>query len=296
MSEPYNSGGAEDESLSGRHHRAPIGPSFTSVSEAHVGETDYGWRYEQASTPAEATNIRGETPPLRHWMPRSRRTRAVAAIGVAAAAVAVIIVAVSSSHGAPFAGSAVGATATAQTATGLSANGVPTAGALAPGPMPGAPSNAAGSSHTTGSASSAKGATGPKPLQPTDPVQVKSWNAGQAGKAMAKVTAVAGTVLMAHGSGQYPQMLQACKTLAGAVQTAAALPPIPDAAMFRYYQKSLDAFKSGIADCEAGITQHEEGVEDTVTQVNQTDTTLAVKRFGTGMTDLYIATDYLRKH
>lgn len=112
---------------------------------------------------------------------------------------------------------------------------------------------------------------------------------------MTQVTTTAGTVLMAHGSGQYPQMLQACKALASAVTAATALAPIPDAAMERAYVKSLTAFRSGTADCEAGITQHEEGVEDTVTQVNQATIDRAMKQFSAGMTDLYIATEYLRQ-
>ena len=113
---------------------------------------------------------------------------------------------------------------------------------------------------------------------------------------MALITTQAGNVLMAHGSGQYPQMLQACKALASAVQSAAKLSPIPDAAMRTYYEKALTAFESGITDCQSGITQHEEGVEDIVTQVNKADIKAAVKHFSTGMTDLYVATGYLRKH
>lgn len=172
---------------------------------------------------------------------------------------------------------------------------VTTAGAVAPpGPMPGAP--AGHQSPATDPASSpAKMQNVPKPLRPSDPAQVKSWNSGQAGAALARVTSQAGAVLMAHGSGQYTQMLQACEALSGAVKTAEALPPVPDAAMQNIYSKSLAAFKAGIVKCEAGITQHPEGVEDTVTHVNPSDIQQAVKQFGTGMTDLYIATEVLRK-
>jgi hypothetical protein len=132
-------------------------------------------------------------------------------------------------------------------------------------------------------------------LKPSDPAQVKSWNSGKAGATLAKVTSQSGTVLMAHGAKQYTQMLHACRALSATLQTAQTLPPIPDAAMQRVYAKSLAAFKAGVADCEAGITQHPEGVEDTVTHVNQSYIQQAVNQFGTGMTDLYIATETLRK-
>jgi hypothetical protein len=137
--------------------------------------------------------------------------------------------------------------------------------------------------------------TGPKPLAPTDPATVKSWNAGRGGAALARVTAYSGNVLMAYGSGLYPQTLQACAELAGAVKQAQALPPIPSSAMQKMYVRSLDAFKNGVAECEAAITQHPEGVEDTVTNVNHTKMNKAIAQFSIGTKDLYIATEFLRK-
>jgi hypothetical protein len=298
MSELSVSGDAGGESMPADHElparsvAASSGAPNTSAVEATVDETEYPWPVPAS---ANTASFRGGTPLLRRLVPKSKKTRSAAAIGVVVAAVAAgVIVAVSSSHSAPYSDSAGGAVLAGQTATsgaaGRSAGNTPTAGASIPGPMPGAPSGPLKSGHTSTTSSGAK-----KPIKPTNPAQVKSWNSGQAGKAMAQVTTLAGTVLMAHGGGQYPQMLQACKTLSGAVQSAAALPQIPDAAMRDYYQKSLNAFKSGIAKCQSGITQHEEGVEDTVTQVNQADIQQTLKQFGTGMTDLYIATDYLRK-
>jgi hypothetical protein len=137
--------------------------------------------------------------------------------------------------------------------------------------------------------------TGPKPLQPTNPARVKSWNTGKGGAALARVTAYSGNVLMAYGSGLYPQTLQACTELAGAVKQAQALPPIPSSAMQKMYVRSLDAFRKGIAECEAAITQHPEGVEDTATDVNHTEMSKAIAQFSTGTKDLYIATEILRK-
>jgi hypothetical protein len=166
-----------------------------------------------------------------------------------------------------------------------------------PGPMSGPPAG-----HRAGRAAkpTTQPTTQPTPapgaLWPSNPAAAASWNAGQPGKALAHVTALSGDVLMAHGSGQYAQMLQACEALYGQVGTAAGLAPIPDTAMQGFYAKSLTAFKSGIAACEAGITQQEVGVEDTVTHVNQADVQLALTSFGTGVSDLYISTESLRKH
>jgi hypothetical protein len=156
-----------------------------------------------------------------------------------------------------------------------------------PGPMPGAP---------TVPVSPAASVAEPRPLKPSNPAQVKSWNAGKAGAALVQVTEDSGNVLMAYGSGEYSETLQACAALAGAVRKAEALPPIPDTAMQKLYVKSLDDFTSGTTECEAAITQHPEGVEDVVTDVNHTEINQALSRFSVGVKDLYIATEALRKN
>jgi hypothetical protein len=155
-----------------------------------------------------------------------------------------------------------------------------------PGPMPGAPMI---------QASSIALVPTPKPLKPSNPAQVRSWNAGKAGAALAQVTGDSGSVLMAYGSGMYPETLQACTALTGAVRKAEALPPIPDAAMQKLYVKSLNDFKSGATKCEAAITQHPEGVEDDVTDVNHAEMNSVISQFSVGTKDLYIATEFLRK-
>jgi hypothetical protein len=154
-----------------------------------------------------------------------------------------------------------------------------------PGPMPGAPTVRVGS---------AASVTAPNPLKPSNPARVKSWNAGKAGAALVQVTEDSGSVLMAYSSGMYPEALQACTALAGAVQQAEVLPPVPDAAMQKLYAKSLDDFKSGTAECEAAITQHLEGVEDDITDVNHPEINTAISQFNVGTKDLYIATEALR--
>jgi hypothetical protein len=138
-------------------------------------------------------------------------------------------------------------------------------------------------------------ASTPRPLKPSNAAQTKEWNKGSGGTALSAVTRDSGTVLMAHATGQYTQMLQACRALDTAIKDAEALSPIPDAAMQRMYTKSLSAFSTGVADCEAGISQHAEGVEDTVTHVNQADIKQAITEFSVGTTDLYRATEVLRK-
>jgi hypothetical protein len=147
---------------------------------------------------------------------------------------------------------------------------------------------------TSGSAGAQSAANAPKPLRPHDPAMVNSWNSGSGGKALKRITAQAGTVLMAHGAGQYPEMKSACAALSSAVATAQAAPALPDATMQREYQISLKAFRTGAAECRAAISQHAEGAEDTVTNVNSALIKTAVAKISTGMTDLYIATDMLR--
>jgi hypothetical protein len=165
--------------------------------------------------------------------------------------------------------------------------GTPASGRAAPpGPKPGGP---------TAQLSPIASVAGPKPLKPSDPAKVKSWNAGKGGAALVQVTEDSGDVLMAYGSGEYTETLQACTALAGAVKKAEALPPIPDTAMQKLYVKSLNTFTAGITECEAAITQHPEGVEDVVTDVNHAEINQALSRFSVGTQDLYIATEALRK-
>ena len=61
------------------------------------------------------------------------------------------------------------------------------------------------------------------------------------------------------------------------------------------YVTSLNSFKQGASDCMAAITQHSEGVEDTVTNVNHTVLNQAVSEFDLGVRNLYIATEVMRK-
>lgn len=137
--------------------------------------------------------------------------------------------------------------------------------------------------------------TSPKPLKPTSPAKIKAWNIGSGGAALALVTTQSGNALMAHSAGQYPEMLGYCTALVSAVRGAEKVTPIPDAAMERMYLKSLSAFKQGATECVRSITQHPEGVEDTVTNVDYAVLDRAVSELNLGIRDLYIATEALRK-
>jgi hypothetical protein len=229
------------------------------------------------------TTVLEVTKPVRRTPP--------AALGIILLVVALVGISVTVyfvSSGSPPKGQSAAAKAAAAAVTPASGTGKKsgTATTAPPGPMTGA---------STVPVSPVTSVTTPKPLKPSNPAQVRSWNAGKAGAALVQVTDDSGGVLMAAGSGRYPEALQACTALAGAVKAAEALPPIPDAAMQKLYVKSLDDFTSGATDCMAAITQHPEGLEDVVTDVNHAELNKATSLFDVGTRDLYNATEFLRK-
>jgi hypothetical protein len=217
-------------------------------------------------------------------LPVPMRTAAFAAAAGLVGVAAIIYLVVGTSSGGHSTGNGSAASANGATGTGTAGNSTAT----------GQQGSGTGTSTSGSAGSSSSGSTAPKPLRPHDPAKVNSWNAGSGGAALARVTTQAGTVLMAHGARQYPEMRAACIALASAVKVAAGAPAIPDKAMQGMYERSLNAFETGAARCQAGITQHPEGVEDTVTDVNSAALKSAVTSIGTGMTQLYIATDMLR--
>ncbi len=215
--------------------------------------------------------------PARKWvLPRT---------GLVLAAGAIVSITVSISGCSGSSATHAGASAATPTAA-ASATGSALAQGATPGPMPGAPTVTAMAT-TSGRTSSQ---TGPKALVPTHGAQVKAWNKGPGGMALKAVTTDSGNVLMSHANQQYPQMLQYCNALSADVRHAVNATPIPDGAMQAKYLKALGGFKSGISDCLAGVTQHEEGVEDTVTNVNKPVLTRAMTQFTHALSDLYVAT------
>lgn len=216
-------------------------------------------------------------------LPAPRRVLPRTGLVLAAGAVMSIGVSISGCGGSS--GTHSGAGVATPTAA-VSATSSALAQGATPGPMPGAPSVTAMAT-TSGNASSQ---SGPKALVPTHGAQVTAWNKGPGGLALKAVTTDSGNVLMAHANQQYGQMLQYCGVLSTDVRHAVNATPIPDGAMQAKYLTALGEFKSGVSDCMAGVTQHEEGVEDTVTNVNKPVLTRAMAEFTRALKDLYIAT------
>jgi len=164
-----------------------------------------------------------------------------------------------------------------------------------PGPMPGAP--------TQKPAPPPPPAGGPRPilhpmpivLRPANPTLVKAWNSGAAGKALATVTALSSNALLERSTGQYALMLLSCKALNTALGNARKVALIPDLAMQAEYATALGSFQLAAASCILGIRMVPEGVEDTVTDVNQTLLAAVASELSSGASDLFTATELLRQ-
>lgn len=231
----------------------------------------------------------------------------IASVVVAAAAIGIyfLTTSLSANPKGPSGSQAVGASSfavgAASTASGRAssaadpASPLPTSGPTS-GPMPGAPVSLQSALAATPTAhAQGTGAPGAVPIEPNKPMLVKTWNDGPGGKALATVTTQSGDALMAYSAKQYVDMLQYCGALTSALQNAVAAPAIPDAAMQAKYATSLTAFKAGAADCTAAITQSPNGVEDTVTHVDQTTIAKSHSELSEGEADLYVATETLRQ-
>jgi hypothetical protein len=96
--------------------------------------------------------------------------------------------------------------------------------------------------------------------------QIKRWEAGPGGKALAAVEDQMGTAMQYAGLKLYAGMRLACAQLASDVSTAQAGPPIPDNAMQRLYAKALAGLARATAGCHAAISIHASG-EDVATHV-----------------------------
>jgi len=123
--------------------------------------------------------------------------------------------------------------------------------------------------------------------------QVSRWEAGPGGKALAAVTAQMGYALQAAGTGVYPSMKQACTSLASAVRTAQAGPPIPDAVMQRTYGVALAKLSQGAGNCQSAISV---SVDDESTNVHVHKALVEQSRMelATGSKTLYKATAEVR--
>jgi hypothetical protein len=166
-----------------------------------------------------------------------------------------------------------------------------------PGPMPGAPTQ----QPTTPAVPTPSGGpqvildVTPTALRPSNPMLVKAWNSGRGGDALATVTALSSNALLAKTLKQYPDMLQDCKALSTATGNAEQAGLIPDVAMEAKYVVALGLFKLAAVSCIAGIREVPVGVEDTVTDVNQTVVDTVASELSSGVSDLFGATGMLRK-
>lgn len=190
-----------------------------------------------------------------------------------------------------------GTSAASSNPRGLPAMMHPSAAPTLPGPMPGAPT-----ARPTASPVSTPSIgphfyprVTPTALRPSNPGLAKAWDSGRGGKDLATVTALADNTLMAQQTGQYAIMLLDCKSLKTAVRHALRTALIPDRAMQLKYLTALLSFKLAAVGCLASIQQVPDGVEDTVTHVDQTVMDQVASELSSGVSDLFAATENLRQ-
>jgi hypothetical protein len=116
------------------------------------------------------------------------------------------------------------------------------------------------------------------------------WNSGRGGPALAALSSAVGGATQDGGLQQYAAMRQACAQVTTAAAAAKSGPPIPSAALQRWYASALAAFAAAAADCESGITVRPDGDEYQQTHQNQRLLHRAGAEFAAGGTDLYRAT------
>ena len=256
-------------------------PKTTNEGAWEGFATQGSYATNNVENPAEnpTAAMRSHRKPARFKAPAWRGSNSVRAAGLVMAAVvgvaAIVYFVMPSSH-----------------SDRSNANGGTAAGGQMgrPGPLPGAPD-------TEGKgARSRPHRTDRKSLKPTDPAQVKSWEAEQrrqgpyaSHRAVRPRTDVARRRPISRNAAVL-QCSHHCRADCGSRPRR-----YRTTLMQKMYAKSLTAFKMGAADCVAGITQHPEGVEDTVTNVNHAEINKAVSELSLGMNDLYIATEVLRK-
>jgi len=166
----------------------------------------------------------------------------------------------------------------------------------APGARPAAvaaPAGTAAVSAPAGNGAARTGADGtgaaPAPsLAPAAKARVARWNAGH-GAALTSVSGSLGAASMAGAVGHFTEMRLACVRLAAAVGAARAQPPIPDAALQRWYKIALSELAQAAANCQAAITSKPAGDEDLAAHVNTALLNLARSQFAAGAKDLYRA-------
>jgi hypothetical protein len=171
----------------------------------------------------------------------------------------------------------------------------PSATSTLPGPMPGAPTQRPTASATPSVGPHHYIQVTPTALRPSNPGLARTWKSGQGGKALAAVTTLADNTLLAQQTDQYGIMLLDCESLKPAVGHAIRTTLIPDRAMQGKYATALLSLKLAAVGCMAAIQQIPDGVEDTVTHVNQTAMAVVATELSSGVSDLFTATENLRQ-
>jgi hypothetical protein len=180
-------------------------------------------------------------------------------------------------------------------ARALSARPGPNGRPTLPGPMPGAPTQKPTPPAPPPGGPRASSHRTPKALQPSNPARVRTWNSGVGGRALATVTELSGNALLAKSTQQYTVMLQDCMGLSTAVGHASLAAHIPDTAMQLEYTAALASFELAASGCLAAIQQVPDGVENTVTNVNQTLIDTVAVELSTCVSDGVAATEMLRQ-
>jgi hypothetical protein len=176
----------------------------------------------------------------------------------------------------------------------LAANAHPSPESTLPGPMPGAPTQRPAPPPAPSIGPHIYRHITPTALRPANRRRARRWDSGPGGKALAAVTALADNALLAQQTGQYALMLPECQALDTAAGKALFTEPIPDLAMEAKYVTALVLFKLAAVGCVAGIQQVPDGVEDTVTHVNQVVMAQVASELSSGASDLFAATETLR--
>ena len=171
----------------------------------------------------------------------------------------------------------------------------PTASSTLPGPMPGAPTAKPAPSATPTIGPHVYSHVTPTALLPSNPDFTRRWTSGSGGKALAAVTALADNTLLAQQTGQYAIMLPDCQELKKAARRALIAEQIPDFAMQARYLTALVSLRLAAVTCVTAIQQVPDGVEDTVIHVDQTAMALVASELSRGESDLFAATEMLRK-
>jgi hypothetical protein len=120
---------------------------------------------------------------------------------------------------------------------------------------------------------------------------LRKWNAGHGGGTLDAVTNDLGSALQAGGLKLYSPMSSACISLATAVSTAKAGPPIPNAASENSYVAALTALAKAAADCRAAISEKANGDESVLTEENPNLLQQARLELGAGSSGLYLVTE-----